>query len=320
MRSAARIGILAALALSACAGGDDPQDVLGTLERDRLELIAESNERLVELFVEEGDRVTAGAPLARQEAGAMEPRLAQSRASLAEAERRLGDLVEGPRSREIDEARATLKGAESTLTTERREYQRVADLVERKLLSASDLDQARARRDAAQAARDEARARLRLLEEGTRPEQLAQARAAVDRAKAAVAELIVSAERYSVRAPRPGLIEALPYEVGERPPVGAPLVIMLADGAPYARVHVPEPLRVAFAAGTAVEVRIDGVTDPLPGTVRYVSSQASFTPYNSLTQKDRSRLAYLAEITLEGDAASNLPAGVPVQVRLADGR
>jgi len=320
VRSAARIGILAALALSACAGGDDPQDVLGTLERDRLELIAESNERLVELFVEEGDRVTAGAPLARQEAGAMEPRLAQSRASLAEAERRLGDLVEGPRSREIDEARATLKGAESTLTTERREYQRVADLVERKLLSASDLDQARARRDAAQAARDEARARLRLLEEGTRPEQLAQARAAVDRAKAAVAELMVSAERYSVRAPRAGLIEALPYEVGERPPVGAPLVIMLADGAPYARVHVPEPLRVAFAAGTAVEVRIDGVTDPLPGTVRYVSSQASFTPYNSLTQKDRSRLAYLAEITLEGDAASNLPAGVPVQVRLADGR
>lgn len=320
MRSAARIGILAALALSACAGGDDPQDVLGTLERDRLELIAESNERLVELFVEEGDRVTAGAPLARQEAGAMEPRLAQSRASLAEAERRLGDLVEGPRSREIDEARATLKGAESTLTTERREYQRVADLVERKLLSASDLDQARARRDAAQAARDEARARLRLLEEGTRPEQLAQARAAVDRAKAAVAELMVSAERYSVRAPRPGLIEALPYEVGERPPVGAPLVIMLADGAPYARVHVPEPLRVAFAAGTAVEVRIDGVTDPLPGTVRYVSSQASFTPYNSLTQKDRSRLAYLAEITLEGDAASKLPAGVPVEVRLADGR
>jgi len=320
VRSAARIGILAALALSACAGGDDPQDVLGTLERDRLELIAESNERLVELFVEEGDRVTAGAPLARQEAGAMEPRLAQSRASLAEAERRLGDLVEGPRAREIDEARATLKGAESTLTTERREYQRVADLVERKLLSASDLDQARARRDAAQAARDEARARLRLLEEGTRPEQLAQARAAVDGAKAAVAELMVSAERYSVRAPRPGLIEALPYEVGERPPVGAPLVIMLADGAPYARVHVPEPLRVAFAAGTAVEVRIDGVTDPLPGTVRYVSSQASFTPYNSLTQKDRSRLAYLAEITLEGDAASNLPAGVPVQVRLADGR
>ena len=164
------------------------------------------------------------------------------------------------------------------------------------------------------------RARLRLLEEGTRPEQLAQARAAVDRANAALTELMISAERYTVRAPRPGLIEALPYEIGERPPIGAPLVIMLADGAPYARVHVPEPLRVSYAAGTAVLVSIDGVADPLPGTVRYVSSQASFTPYNSLTQKDRSRLAYLAEITIDGRAAANLPAGVPVQVRLADGR
>jgi HlyD family secretion protein len=316
VRAVARFGIVAALALSACAGDDDPQEVLGTLERDRLELIAESNERLIELFVEEGDRVAAGAPLARQEAGAMEPRLAQSRASLAEAERRLGELVEGPRAREIDEARATFKGAESRLAIEVSEYNRIEALVTDQLVSASDLDQARARRDDARAARDEARARLRLLGEGTRPEQLAQARAAVDRARAAEAELMVSAERYSVRAPRPGLIEALPYEVGERPPVGAPLVIMLAEGAPYARVHVPEPLRVAFAAGTAVEVRIDGVADPLPGRVRYVSSQASFTPYNSLTQKDRSRLAYLAEITVEGDAASNLPAGVPVQVRL----
>jgi len=316
VRAVARFGIVAALALSACAGGDDPQEVLGTLERDRLELIAESNERLVELLVEEGDRVATGAPLARQEAGAMEPRLAQSRASLAEAERRLGELVEGPRAREIDEARATFKGAESRLAIEVSEYNRIEALVTDQLVSASDLDQARARRDDARAARDEARARLRLLGEGTRPEQLAQARAAVDRARAAEAELMVSAERYSVRAPRPGLIEALPYEVGERPPVGAPLVIMLAEGAPYARVHVPEPLRVAFAAGTAVEVRIDGVADPLPGRVRYVSSQASFTPYNSLTQKDRSRLAYLAEITVEGDAASNLPAGVPVQVRL----
>jgi HlyD family secretion protein len=320
VRPATRFAILAALSVTACAGGGDPAEVLGTLERDRLELIAESNERLVELAVQEGDHVTAGTLLARQEAGTMEPRIGQARATLAETERRLGELVEGPRLREIDEARAALKGAESTLTTERREYQRVSDLVDRKLLSASELDRARARRDAAQASRDEARARLRLLEEGTRPEQVAQARAAVDRANAALTELMVSAGRYTVRAPRPGLIEALPYELGERPPIGAPLVIMLADGAPYARVHVPEPLRVAYAAGTAVLVSIDGVAEPLPGTVRYVSSQASFTPYNSLTQKDRSRLAYLAEITLDGRAAANLPAGVPVQVRLADGR
>jgi HlyD family secretion protein len=317
---AAAAGLCAGLASAGCSRAYREGEVLGTLERDRLELVAESNERVVELPVPEGDRVPAGALLARQEAGTMEPRLQQSRASVVEAERRLEELVNGPRAREIDEARATLKGAEGELASERREFERVRELVGRKLLPDSDLDLASARRDAALAARDGARARLRLLNEGTRAEQLEQARAAVERAKAALAELELTAERYAVRAPRPGLVEALPFEIGERPPVGAPLAILLADGAPYARVHVPEPLRAAYTPGSTVEVHVDGVSEAMTGKVRYVSAQASFTPYYALTQQDRSRLAYLAEITLEGAAAEQLPAGVPVQVRLADGR
>jgi len=314
------VALCAGVMLAGCDQTDRGVEALGTLERDRLELIAESNERLVELPVQEGDHVAQGALLARQEAGTMEPRLAQGRATFAEAERRRDELVEGPRARELDEARASHEGAESRLAIELAEYKRIEALVSDQLVSVSELDQARARRDDARAARDEARARLRLLQEGTRTEQLEQARAAVDRARAALAELEVVAERYSVRAPRPGLIEALPYEIGERPSVGAPLVVMLADGTPYARVHVPEPLRVAYAPGTTVQVTVDGVAEPLTGKVRYVSSQAAFTPYNSLTQKDRSRLAYLAEITLEDPAAANLPAGVPVQVRRAEQR
>jgi HlyD family secretion protein len=316
---AGALALCASAVLAACGGAERGVEALGTLERDRLELTAESNERVVEIPVQEGDHVAAGALLVRQEAGTMEPRLAQSRAALAEAERRRDDLIEGPRQRELDEARATLKGAETRVVTERSEYDRIAALVHDKVLPASDLDRATADRDAAVAARDEARARLKLLQQGTRTEQIAEARAAVDRARASLAELELVAERYAVRATRPGLIEALPYEIGERPPVGAPLAIVLADGVPYARVYVPEPLRVAYVPGTAVEVSIDGVDEPLSGKVRYVSAQASFTPYNSLTQKDRSRLAYLAEITLDGAAAANLPAGVPVQVRRADG-
>ena len=104
---------LAALSVASCSNRDAGMEVLGTLERDRLELVAESNERLVELPVQEGERVAVGALLGRQEAGTMEPRLAQGRAALAEAERHHDELVEGPRAQELVEARATLKGAES---------------------------------------------------------------------------------------------------------------------------------------------------------------------------------------------------------------
>ena len=309
---------LASLAAVGCARDDGAREVHGTLERDRLELVAESHERIVEIPVREGETVDAGAILVRQEAGTMQSRLDQARASVDEAERRLADLRGGPRQREIDEARAALAGAESALATDTREYERVRSLVERKLISASSLDQARARRDASRSSREQADARLKLLLEGTRPEQVAQAEAAVARAKAALAELETTASRYVVRAPRAGVVEALPYEVGERPPAGAPVAVLLADGTPYARVYVPEPLRSAYVAGARTRLRIDGVAEPLTGTVRFVSAEASFTPYYSLTQKDRTRLSYLAEIAVDDPAAANLPAGVPVQVTLAE--
>jgi len=309
----------ALLALVGCSRTGDGQEVHGTLERDRLELVAESHERIVETAVHEGDRVKAGALLLRQEAGTMQPRLDQARASVDEAERRLAELVKGPRAREIDEARAAVAGAQSAVETDRREFERVRSLVERKLLSDSNLDQARARCDASVASRDQARARLKLLLEGTRPEQVQQAQAAVDRARAVLAELETTAARYSLRAPRDGYVEALPYKLGERPAAGAPVVVMLADGTPYAHVYVPEPLRVRFQAGGKVTLTVDGVVRPLHGTVRYVSAEAAFTPYYALTQKDRSRLSYLAEITLDDPAAAELPAGIPVQVGVPAG-
>lgn len=315
-----RIAIVAAVGLAVaggCSNNGAPQEVHGTLERDRLELVAESNERIIEMPVREGDRVAADTVLVRQEAGTMQPRLDQGRASLQESERRLAELQSGPRQREIDEARAALAGAESTLETQSREYDRVHSLVERRLMSASELDRARAQRDSARAARDESQARLKLLLEGTRAEEIQQAEAVVSRNRAALAELETTASRYVVRAPRGGFVEALPYKLGERPPAGGVVAVVLADGTPYARVYVPETLRVAYAAGTRVRLRIDGVDAALSGTVRYISAEASFTPYYALTQKDRTRLSYLAEITVDDPKAANIPAGVPVQVTLA---
>lgn len=307
--------LLSAL-LAGCSNDGVPSEMFGTLERDRLELVAESRERIVEIAVAEGDHVAAGTLLLRQEAGTMQPRLDQARAALAESERHLADLAEGPRQSEIEEARASLAGAESTLVTSRREFERVDSLVERGLLSASELDQARAQRDAARSARDQANSRLALLLEGTRPEQVRQAEAAVQGARAALAELETSAALYSVLAPRGGLIEALPYKLGERPPAGAPVVVMLADGVPYARIHVPEPLRAEVTAGRRVYVAMDGVEGQLEGTVRYISAEAEYTPYYALSQKDRSRLSYTAEVTIDDARAAALPVGMPVQVTL----
>ena len=100
--------------------------------------------------------------------------------------------------------------------------------------------------------------------------------------------------------------------------VGAPLAILLAGDAPYARIYVPEPLRANVKVGDKVRVLVDGRDGALAGSIRMIRSEPSFTPYYALIGEDAARLSYLAEVALGKDAA-RLPAGLPLRVEF-DGR
>jgi len=121
-----------------------------------------------------------------------------------------------------------------------------------------------------------------------------------------------------VRAPRAGRVDALPFELGERPSAGAVVAVLLVGETPYARVYVPEPVRAQITPGSPAQVFVDGVEQPFAAKVRRVSSDAVFTPYFALTERDRTRLSYLAEVVLEGEA-HGLAAGVPVEVVFGKG-
>jgi len=186
--------------------------------------------------------------------------------------------------------------------------------VDRALLSESELDDARGRQEVSAATRDEAAARLAELVAGTTVEELDQARAVLEEARAAVAERRLDLDRLQLNAPVAGVVDAIPYKTGDRPPAGATVIVLLAGSAPYGRVYVPEPIRASVTPGMAAVVTVDGIPGAFEGRVRTVSSEAVFTPYFALTERDRSRLAYVAEVTLTGDKAEELPTGLPVEV------
>lgn len=308
---------LALLAGIGFACSEDPSDIpsVGTLERPRIELTAEAREPIIEIAVREGDRVEAGQLLARLDDTRMRAQAARAEAARDEAGARLAEAQRGPRAERIAEAKARLSGARSVVANAKSELERAQALAESHFESESRLDELRARHDEAVARRDEARAALEALLEGTTVEELDQAKSALAAAQASLADVAVQLERLSLRAPRVGRIDALPFEVGERPPAGAVVVIMLGADAPYARVHVPAPVRVRLRPGAPARVWVDGYDEPFEGTVRLLSSDAAFTPYYALTQHDRSRLAYVAEVDLTDPAAADLPTGIPVEVR-----
>lgn len=310
---------MAATAAALAAGcGNDGGGLLGTLERDRVELVAEAQEPIVGLSVREGDVVAAGATLLKLDATAAESKLAEARAGALQAERRLAELTAGARRETVREARAVAEGAAARSLAESREFDRIEELVTERMLPAASLDRQRALKDGALADQRAAAERLAELMHGTRAEVVEQAAAALAAARAKVTGLELSLARHTVVAPRAGAVDALPYELGERPPQGAPVVVLLGAGPPYARVFIPESRRAAVAAGTQATVRIDGSDREWKGELRYVSSEAAFTPYYALNARERSRLAYLAEVVLTEADAMTLPTGLPVEVILAE--
>jgi HlyD family secretion protein len=316
MRSARRLVLALAallLALGGC-GGDRAPGAVGTLERDRIELVAEASEPVVERAVAEGAFVERDALILRLESKRYDAQLAQRTGLRNVARSRLAELKRGPRPERIEETRARLRGAEGMLETARSDLERARALVTQGVVSAQDIDQRRARFDEALAARDAARAGLEELLEGTTIEELEQAEAALEQVEAGLVDASIQQARLTVRAPTAGWVDALPYEVGERPAAGGVVAVLLTDGPPYARVYVPAEVRTQVVPGTAAQVHVDGVETPFEGTVRHVSKEASFTPYFALTEHDRGRLVYLAKIDLKGDAAEALPTGLPVEV------
>ncbi len=307
---------IAVLALAGCA--PPANEALGTLEYDRIALPAPAAERIVDIAVREGDRVEAGARILALEQTRGDAQLAAAQADVARQQEALDELRNGARREDIDQARANLAAAQAQARDAQAYYARVQPLGQRQLVSAADVDRARAAAGNARAQVAAAAAALEELRNGVRPEQIAQAEAALAAAEAQLRGQAVTSGRLEVIAPRAGRVDSLPYRLGDEAPVGAPLAVLLVGDTPYARVYVPEPLRAGVAVGDRATVLVGaGGERRYAGRVRMVRSEPTFTPYYALTGRDAARLSYLAEVTL--DDAGDLPAGLPLRVTF-DGR
>ena len=80
---------------------------------------------------------------------------------------------------------------------------------------------------------------------------------------------------------------------------------------------MPASVRTGVREGQEFLLRVQGSERDWHARLRSISREPSFTPYYALTGDDASRLVYRAELVLTDEGAGALPAGVPVQVRLA---
>lgn len=307
------LSILSVTMLAAC-GTEEGTTLVGTLERDRVELKVESNEPIVEIAVRDGQAVEPGDLILRQSADRAEAQVARLQAQRDQAAARLAELQRGPREESIREARANLAAARAERVNAANRLERTREVFSRGLSSQGALDTDEAQYQTAVAREQAAKEALERLLNGTTLEELQQAEAALRGAEAQLRLARIDLERTRLTAPVAGVVDKVLFRLGERPPPGTTVAVVLDSHRSFARVYVPEAVRARMQPGDSIDVRVDGVAAPLEGTVRWVSADASFTPYFALTEHDRSRLSYLAEIDLQ--EAQDLPAGVPLEAAL----
>lgn len=306
-----------------------------TIEGEQVSVASRASGRLLELLVEEGQTVEKGAVLAKIDCADAEAALAEARARLlaAAAQSRAAFAQAQAAGVQTSSAWVVSKAAEAqadALAAQRDAAARQAERVQKldEGTTAALLDQSAASADALQhqSAAAIAQAQAARLQVGLAKGQAAAAaeaaQAAADQVQAieaAVKRAELLAGECVVVAPRSGVVEALPFDVGEIVPPGMTVASIVDLSVVEATFYLPNAELGAVTVGQQATAIADAWPDKtFTGKVVRVSSEAAFTPRNVQTRTDRDRLVYAVTIRIENTDGALRP-GMPAQISLVEG-
>lgn len=312
------IGWLCSLAVvgSLLPGCGATTRIYGYVEGEYVAMAPLDSARIASVEVRRGDRVEAGAVVARMETDDAEIAVANATAALAQAESDLADQRRGRRPEEIDVVAATLASARAQEIDSERALERRRDLFQRKVASQADLDQAQTSRDVAAAKVRELEANLEVAKLPARDDVLRAAEARVEQARAALATARWRLTQRTLTARTAGRIADLVRRPGEVAGPQAPVVSFLPDGAVKLKLWVPETSFSQVALGGTIAVSCDGCAAGLTARVTYVSPEPEFTPPVIYSVETRAKLVHLIEARPEGPSLERLRPGQLVDVTL----
>jgi HlyD family secretion protein len=234
----------------------------------------------------EGEYVYVASPMA----GAL-TNLAVARGDSVTNGQLLFELEHGSEAAALDQAEKNLVQARASLALSESEFARREKLrADHGVVSAEELDQARAQRDADAA-------------------QVASQQAAFDKAKWAI-------DQKQQFAPTNAAVQDTLYRQGEFVAAGNPVVELLPPTNLKVRFFVPQAQLPKIKTGTTVSVHLDGAAKDYAATVNYISTQAEYTPPVIYSRETRAELVFMIEAKFSPADAADLHPGQPVDVEL----
>jgi HlyD family secretion protein len=269
----------------------------------------------------------------------------RARAGKSAASARYDGLKAGSREQEIAEAAADRDRAKVEWENRRRDYERMKDLFDARIISASQYDSAEASDRGAKAVYEAAEERYKLVRAGPREELIREGKANLigsdavltaaeaaarevekmkldlealrAQAEQAGAQLAITQEdlqKSRLYAPFDGFVTVKNVEEKEYVQPGTPVLTVAQLDEVWVKTYVPQTQLGKIYLGQSAQVISDTYPDkPYPGVVNFISPEAEFTPRNVQTKEERVKLVYRIKVTLR-NPNQELKAGMPVDV------
>lgn len=309
----------------------------GRIEGDEIFVAAKFGGRVAALPAREGDNIEKGQTMARLEDEQTRRMVQAARSKVQSLEAETGALKEelallrrrvplevARTEKALDAAKAELQKAIARKEQAAREAQRYAELLEKDTVARQAAErfstEYKTATKAMQAADATLEQRKRALEQaklGTQrirslEKELQAARAGISEARAELQRLQATLEDMTIRAPASGVVLERVADLGEVVPAGAVLYSLVDLDALYLKAYVPERDVVQLAQGQPARVYPDAYPgDFAPAELRFIASQAEFTPKEVQTARQRSDLVYAVKLYLEDNPEQMLTPGLP---------
>jgi HlyD family secretion protein len=287
----------------------------GNVELRQATLAFNNSERIAEVLVDAGDRVTKGQILARLETGRIAPLLDQAIAQTEAQRQALARMKNGSRPEEIALSRANYDAAQIAADDAHKRFERLNSLRETSGVSQQDLDTASAsdRESAAKAVA--LRKSYELTLAGPRAEDIGEAAAKLASNEANVALLKKQLDDAVLVSPSDGVIRTRVMEPGEMASPQKTVLTLAVTSPKWVRTYIGEAQLGIVKPGMKVKVTNDSFPkQPIVGTVGFISSVSEFTPKSLQTEELRTSLVYEVRVRID-DPEDHLRLGMPVTIK-----
>jgi len=272
--------------------------------------------RLLWLDVAEGDTVSKGRVLARQDTTVLRENFAEAQAQLQLARAERERLVNGAREETRQLARTEAKLAAVRVEQADADFQRIRSAMKQNAVSDQQFDDARFRLKIAEAQWQRARARLAEVEAAARPDELRMAEAKVQTAHAQLRKAQTRLDKATLRAPTHGIILDIDAEPGELvgPDRPEPIITLVDHRQIRVRAYVEELDVLSLEVGQSAYVTADGMPDKkFTGTITWIAPSMQPKRHRHHTPGERLDIN-VREVLIQLDEPGPLVIGLPVDV------